>query len=60
VDGLSKRGSETWQGRGPDNRVVNVEGWPGIAIGQVAEVVITGATAHSLLGEARRAALPAA
>ncbi len=60
VDGPAKRGSEVWQGRGPDNRVVNVPGWPGIAHGQVAEVVISGATAHSLLGEARRAALPAA
>ena len=60
VDGPAKRGSDAWQGRGPDNRVVNFQGWPGIAHGQVAEVVITGATAHSLLGEARRAALHAA
>ena len=60
VDGPAKRGSEAWQGRGPDNRVVNVQGWPGIAHGQVIDVVISGATAHSLLGEARRAALPAA
>ncbi len=55
VDGPAKRGSDSWQGRGADNRVVNVQGWPGIAHGQIAEVVVTGATAHSLLGEARRA-----
>ena len=60
VDGPAKRGSDAWQGRGADNRVVNVQGWPEIAHGQIAEVVVTGATAHSLLGEARRAALPAA
>ncbi|TAM55406.1 MAG: tRNA (N6-isopentenyl adenosine(37)-C2)-methylthiotransferase MiaB [Acidobacteria bacterium] len=53
VDGPARRGSEAWQGRGPDNRVVNVQGWPGVAHGQIADVTITGATAHSLLGELR-------
>ncbi len=51
VDGPAKRGSDRWQGRGADNRVVNVSAWDGIRPGQVASVVVTGATAHALLGE---------
>ena len=31
VDGPAKRGAESWQGRGPDNRVVNFPAWQGIA-----------------------------
>jgi tRNA-2-methylthio-N6-dimethylallyladenosine synthase len=50
VDGASKRGSELWQGRGPDNRVINFPAWQGIAAGEVERVVVTGATAHALLG----------
>jgi len=50
VDGPARRGSESWQGRGPDNRVVNFPTWPGIEPGRVQEVAITGATAHALLG----------
>ncbi len=50
VDGPAKRGSESWQGRGPDNRVVNFQAWQGIAAGEIAHVVLTGATAHALLG----------
>ncbi len=53
LDGPAKRGSASWQGRGADNRVVNVPGWNGIAAGELATVVITGATPHSLLGERR-------
>ena len=51
IDSPAKRGAGWWQGRGADNRVVNLPGWPGIAEGQVVPVVITGATAHALLGE---------
>jgi tRNA-2-methylthio-N6-dimethylallyladenosine synthase len=51
IDGPAKRGSGWWQGRGPDNRVVNVPAWKGINQGQLAPVTITGATPHALLGE---------
>ncbi len=50
VDGASKRASESWQGRGPDNRVVNFPAWQGIRAGEIERVVVTGATAHALLG----------
>lgn len=50
VDGPAKRGAESWQGRGPDNRVVNFPAWNGIRAGEVVRVVVTGATAHALLG----------
>ncbi len=60
LDGPAKRGSGSWQGRGADNRVVNVPAWPGIREGQIVTVTITGATAHALLGEARPGALPVA
>ena len=50
VDGPAKRGAESWQGRGPDNRVVNFPAWKGIRAGEVACVAVTGATAHALLG----------
>jgi tRNA-2-methylthio-N6-dimethylallyladenosine synthase len=51
ADGPAKRGDNLWQGRGEDNRVVNFAGWPGLQPGQSVTVTITGATAHSLLGE---------
>lgn len=51
ADGPAKRGDLLWQGRGDDNRVVNFVGWPGLEAGQTVTVTITGATAHSLLGE---------
>ena len=50
MDGPAKRGA-LWQGRGADNRVVNVPPWDGIAEGQLATVTIVGATAHALFGE---------
>ena len=50
VDGPAKRGSESWQGRGPDNRVVNFPARQGMRRGEVERVVVTGATAHALLG----------
>lgn len=51
VDGPAKRGEGLWQGRGEDHRVVNFPGWEGLAPGQLVRIRITGATAHSLLGE---------
>jgi len=51
VDGPARRGVNLWQGRGADNRVVNVPGWEGIHAGQVAEVTVTGGTTYALLGE---------
>jgi tRNA-2-methylthio-N6-dimethylallyladenosine synthase len=63
VDGPAKRGADSWQGRGPDNRVVNFPAWRGIGAGEVGRVMITGATAHALLGvrhiEDRAGQLPA-
>jgi len=50
VDGPAKRGAESWQGRGPDNRVVNFPAWNGVRAGDVARIVVTGATPHALLG----------
>jgi tRNA-2-methylthio-N6-dimethylallyladenosine synthase len=51
VDRPAKRGAGIWQGRGADNRVVNFPVWEGIRAGDLATLTITGATAHSLLGE---------
>lgn len=50
IDGPAKRGA-LWQGRGADNRVVNVPPWDGIAEGQLVRVNIVAATAHALFGE---------
>jgi len=50
VDGVARRGTESWQGRSPDNRVVNFPAWKGIRAGELARVTITGATPHALLG----------
>jgi tRNA-2-methylthio-N6-dimethylallyladenosine synthase len=50
VDGPAKRGCDTWQGRGCDNRVVNFPAWAGIRSGDVEQLMVTGATAHALLG----------
>jgi len=52
LDGPARRGNDQWQGRGADNRVVNLPGLPGYAAGQVVSVTITGATTYALLGEA--------
>lgn len=51
VDGPARKGADLWQGRGADNRVVNVPAWEGIRAGQVAQVAITGGTTYALLGE---------
>jgi len=56
VDGVARRGADSWQGRGPDNRVVNFPAWQGIRVGELARVTITGATPHALLGVRRQAA----
>lgn len=50
LDGPARRGA-LWQGRGADNRVVNLPPWEGIAAGQLARVTILAATAHALFGE---------
>lgn len=50
LDGPAKRGA-LWQGRGADNRVVNMPAWEGIEAGQIAAVTILAATAHALFGE---------
>jgi tRNA-2-methylthio-N6-dimethylallyladenosine synthase len=51
VDGPAKRGANTWQGRGRDNRVVNFTHRNGVAAGELLSVTITGASAHALFGE---------
>ncbi len=53
LDGPAKRGTGWWQGRGADNRVVNLPSWDSIEEGQLVKVEVTGATAHALLGAAR-------
>jgi tRNA-2-methylthio-N6-dimethylallyladenosine synthase len=50
IDGQSRRSSSEWQGRGEDNRVVNVPRQARVGIGDIVEVEIVGATAHSLRG----------
>jgi tRNA-2-methylthio-N6-dimethylallyladenosine synthase len=50
VDGPARRGGGRWQGRGRDNRVVNFDGWEGLAANQLVWVEIAGASAHALLG----------
>jgi tRNA-2-methylthio-N6-dimethylallyladenosine synthase len=56
VDGVARRGADSWQGRGPDNRVVNFAAWQGIRVGELARVMITGATSHALIGVRHQAA----
>jgi tRNA-2-methylthio-N6-dimethylallyladenosine synthase len=51
IDGDSRRDSEHWQGRAEDNRVVNFAKTGREAIGDIVEVRITGAGAHSLFGQ---------
>ena len=50
VDEPAKRGSELWQGRGEDKRVINFPAWEGIRAGDLAIIEVTGATTHALLG----------
>jgi len=52
IDGGSRRDPDVWQGRGEDNRVVNFPRNGGEGVGDVVEVRIVRAAAHSLIGEA--------
>jgi tRNA-2-methylthio-N6-dimethylallyladenosine synthase len=51
IDGDSRRNSQHWQGRGEDNRVVNFPKSSCEAVGDIVDVRITRAGAHSLAGE---------
>jgi tRNA-2-methylthio-N6-dimethylallyladenosine synthase len=50
IDGDSRRDPEHWQGRGEDNRVVNFPKLGREAVGDVVDVEISRAGAHSLSG----------
>jgi tRNA-2-methylthio-N6-dimethylallyladenosine synthase len=52
IDGDSRRDSRHWQGRGDDNRVVNFPKTGREVIGDIVEVRIERAGAHSLAGHA--------
>ena len=51
VDGDSRRDPNHWQGRGEDNRVVNFPKSGREGVGDIVDVRITRAGAHSLVGE---------
>jgi len=51
IDGNSRRNPDHWQGRGEDNRVVNFAKCGREDIGDIVDVRITRAGAHSLVGE---------
>ncbi len=51
IDGESRRNTDAWQGRGEDNRVVNFPKTGAETVGDVVEVEILRANAHSLVGE---------
>jgi len=51
IDGDSRRDPEHWQGRGEDNRVVNFPKRGREGVGDVVEVEIQRAGAHSLVGK---------
>lgn len=50
IDGCSRRTESDWQGRGDDNRVVNFPATGQEGIGDIVDVEITRAGAHSLYG----------
>lgn len=50
IDGYSRRTESDWQGRGDDNRVVNFPATGQEGIGDIVDVEITRAGAHSLYG----------
>lgn len=52
IDGFSRRTQSDWQGRGEDNRVVNFPSTGREKVGDLVEVEITRAGAHSLYGKA--------
>jgi tRNA-2-methylthio-N6-dimethylallyladenosine synthase len=51
IDGTSRRSASDWQGRAEDNRVVNFPRCGGEQVGDIVEVLIIRAGAHSLVGE---------
>ena len=51
IDGDSRRNPDHWQGRGEDNRVVNFAKCGREEVGDIVDVRITRAGAHSLVGE---------
>jgi tRNA-2-methylthio-N6-dimethylallyladenosine synthase len=51
IDGDSRRDPAHWQGRGEDNRVVNFAKCGREGVGDIVDVRITRAGAHSLFGE---------
>ncbi len=51
IDGASRRDDTAWQGRGEDNRVVNLPKSPGDRVGDVVDARIVRASPHSLVGE---------
>ncbi len=51
IDGDSRRDTNHWQGRGEDNRVVNFPKSGCEQVGEIVDVAITHAGAHSLSGE---------
>jgi tRNA-2-methylthio-N6-dimethylallyladenosine synthase len=51
IDGDSRRNTDHWQGRGEDNRVVNFAKSGREGVGDIVDVRITRAGAHSLFGE---------
>jgi len=51
IDGDSRRDPEVWQGRGEDNRVVNFTKTGREGVGDIVDVRITRAGAHSLVGD---------
>jgi len=51
IDGPSRRDPGHWQGRGDDNRVVNFPKYGYERVGDIVEVHILSAGAHSLVGE---------
>ncbi len=51
IDGDSRRDPDHWQGRGEDNRVVNFPKGGREAVGDIVDVRVVRAGAHSLFGE---------
>ncbi len=52
IDGFSRRTDQDWQGRGEDNRVINFPATGREGVGEIVEVEIIRAGAHSLYGRA--------
>ncbi len=50
IDGTSRKSESDWQGRGEDNRVINFPATGREKVGDIVEVEILQASAHSLVG----------